>query len=330
MKRRPQVVAIVLIAAIVTMAILGICIGSVRISVSAILQSLFRTEATRTISKNTVYIIRNLRLPRVLAAILSGAALALCGLVFQSVFRNPMADSYILGVSSGASFFVGLAFVTGISFAEFSLPLVAFLGAIGTTTLLFIISRRNASSMLLSGIALNYLLSALTTLTIYISNRQAESILFWTMGSLGNTSWSKVGIIASVLLVSSLVTYRYCDAMDLLLMDDSTAISSGLNVKSTRILLLAISSVVTATVVCFCGIIGFVGLMSPHFVRIIVGPKHKRLLPLSMLMGAAIMLFSDIVSRFIIAPSELPIGIVTSVLGAPVFLVLLRRRNRGK
>lgn len=330
MKKKPEIVAIVLIVLIAAFAILGICLGSVRITTSDILQSLFRSAANRTIGRNTVYIIRNLRLPRVISAILCGAALALCGLVFQSVFRNPMADSYILGVSSGASFAVGLAFITGISFADFSLPMVAFLGAMGTTALLFVISKRNTSSMLLSGIALNYLLSALTTLTIYITNRQAESILFWTMGSLGNSSWQKVWTIAAVLFVATIITYRYCNAMDLLLMDDSTAISSGLDVKTTRIVLLAISSIVTATVVSFCGIIGFVGLMSPHFMRILVGPKHKRLLPLSMMMGSAIMLFSDIISRFIIAPAELPIGIVTSILGAPVFLVLLRRKARGK
>ena len=147
------------------------------------------------------------------------------------------------------------------------------------------------------------------------------------MGSLGNSSWKRVLILSCVLTAATVITGRSCTSMDLLLMDDSTAISSGVDVKKTRIILLAVASVVTATVVCFCGIIGFVGLMSPHFVRILVGPKHRRLLPLSMLMGSAILLFSDIICRFAVAPSELPIGIITSVLGAPVFLTLLRRRR---
>lgn len=324
MKRRPKLLTLILIIAIVAMTIAGICLGSVRITVSNILQAIFSPQ---NINKNTAYIIRNLRIPRVISAVLVGAALALCGVVFQSVFRNPMADSYVLGVSSGASFFVGLGFVVGISFADVSLPVVAFIGAMLTTVLLFAISRKNTASLLLSGIALNFFLSALTTLTVYLSNRQADNILFWTLGSLGSSSWSRVLILTCVLAASTVIVGINCTAMDLLLLDDSTAISSGVNIKKTRIILLAVASVVTATVVCFCGIIGFVGLMSPHFVRILVGPKHRRLLPLSMLMGSTILLFADIICRFAIAPSELPIGIITSVLGAPVFLTLLRRRH---
>ena len=326
MKRRPELLALILIVAIIAMTIAGICLGSVRISIGNIVQAIFSPQ---NINRNTAYIIRNLRIPRVISAILVGAALALCGVVFQSVFRNPMADSYVLGVSSGASFFVGLGFVIGISFADVSLPVVAFIGAMLTTALLFAISRKNTASLLLTGIALNFFLSALTTLTIYLSNRQADNILFWTLGSLGSSSWTRVLILACVLASATIITGSNSTAMDLLLMDDSTAISSGVDVKKTRIILLAVASVVTATVVCFCGIIGFVGLMSPHFVRLLVGPKHRRLLPLSMLMGSAILLFSDIVCRFAIAPSELPIGIITSVLGAPVFLTLLRRKHHA-
>ena len=325
-RRRPFAVGIVLAAILVILAFAGICLGSVRITVSDIVRAVFNPSS---ISRNTAYIIRNLRIPRILSAILTGASLALCGVVFQSVFRNPMADSYVLGVSSGASFFVGLGFVVGISFVDVSLPVVAFCGSILTTVLLFLISRRNTGTLLLSGIALNFFLSAMTTLTIYLSNRQADSILFWTLGSLGSSSWPRLLILCVVTIAATLVVGRNTEAMDLLLMDDSTAISSGLNVKAVRIILLVTASIVTATVVCFCGIIGFVGLMSPHFMRILVGPKHRRLLPLSMLMGAVILLFADIVCRSLIAPSELPIGIITSVLGAPVFLMLLRRKRHG-
>lgn len=325
-RRRPFAVGIVLAAILVILAFAGICLGSVRITVSDIVRAVFNPSS---ISRNTAYIIRNLRIPRILSAILTGASLALCGVVFQSVFRNPMADSYVLGVSSGASFFVGLGFVVGISFVDVSLPVVAFCGSILTTALLFLISRRNTGTLLLSGIALNFFLSAMTTLTIYLSNRQADNILFWTLGSLGSSSWPRLLILCVVTIAATLVVGRNTEAMDLLLMDDSTAISSGLNVKAVRIILLVTASIVTATVVCFCGIIGFVGLMSPHFMRILVGPKHRMLLPLSMLMGAVILLFADIVCRSLIAPSELPIGIITSVLGAPVFLMLLRRKRHG-
>ena len=190
MKRRPELLALILIVAIVAMTIAGICLGSVKISIGNIVQAIF---SPGTISNNTAYIIRNLRIPRVISAILVGAALALCGVVFQSVFRNPMADSYVLGVSSGASFFVGLGFVIGISFVDVSLPVVAFIGAMLTTVLLFAISRKNTASLLLSGIALNFFLSALTTLTIYLSNRQADNILFWSSARSG--SWASTWMI---------------------------------------------------------------------------------------------------------------------------------------
>ena len=258
-RRRPFAVGIVLAAILVILAFAGICLGSVRITVSDIVRAVFNPSS---ISRNTAYIIRNLRIPRILSAILTGASLALCGVVFQSVFRNPMADSYVLGVSSGASFFVGLGFVVGISFVDVSLPVVAFCGSILTTALLFLISRRNTGTLLLSGIALNFFLSAMTTLTIYLSNRQADNILFWTLGSLGSSSWPRLLILCVVTIAATLVVGRNTEAMDLLLMDDSTAISSGLNVKAVRIILLVTASIVTATVVCFCGIIGFVGLMS--------------------------------------------------------------------
>lgn len=323
-------VIIVLSIALLLVSILAICLGSVIITVSDIFQALFLKEANRSISRNTSYIIRSLRLPRIVTALLSGSALALCGLVFQSVFRNPMADSYILGVSSGSSFAVGLAFVLGAGSWDLALPPVAFVGAMTTTLLLFAISRRNPFSMLLSGIALNFLLSALTTLTVTMARKKAENIIFWSLGSLGNTSWNKVLVLLLILLVSTIVLCRYHNAMDLMLLDDSSAISSGLNIRTTRIVLLLLTSVLTATVVSFCGLIGFVGLMSPHFARLLVGAKHKRLLPVSMIIGALIMLVSDMIARTIVAPSELPIGIVTSILGAPVFLMLLRRKNNAK
>lgn len=324
MKRKTGLAATVLIIILVLLTIAGICIGSVKITVSDIIRAVFKPQE---ISRNSAYIIRNLRIPRVLSAIVTGAALALCGLVFQSVFRNPMADSYVLGVSSGASFAVGLGFVLGITYVDVSLPAIAFAGSLGTTLLLFAISRKNTSSLLLSGISLNFLLSALTTLTIYLSDHRADNILFWTLGSLGNSSWLRLLILSAVTFAAAIVIYGKRNAMDLLLMDDSTAISSGLDIKKTRILLLAIASVLTATVVCFTGIIGFVGLMSPHFMRLLLGPGHKRMIPLSMLTGSSILLFADIICRFVIPPSELPIGIVTSILGAPVFLLLLRRKR---
>jgi iron complex transport system permease protein len=235
-----------------------------------------------------------------------------------------MADSYILGVSSGASCLIGFNTLLGLGLGN--IP-SALLGSIGATSLLFATNKKDHQRLLLSGIALNFLLSALTTLTIYLGKRQMDSVLYWTMGSLSGSSWSEV----LILLVGSVLAFAYllsqATALDLLLLDDSTAVSSGLNIRKKRLILLFWATVLTALVVSYCGIIGFVGLMAPHFARLIVGPKHKRLIPVATLLGAVILLLADILARFIIAPSELPIGIITSILGAPVFLVLVRRRH---
>lgn len=337
MKKTTLVVATLIITLLLLM-ILGICLGSVKLSIRDIIGAFnFNSTVSSTVGgtvsgtvggtpQNVVYIIRNLRLPRVLCAALAGAALALGGLVFQSVFRNPMADSYILGVSSGASCLIGFNTLLGLGLGN--VP-AALLGSMGTAGLLFATNKRNQNKLLLSGIALNFLLSALTTLTIYLGRRQMDSVIYWTMGSLSAASWPRVLalFVASSLAFGFLLSHA--TALDLLLLDDSTAVSSGLNLRKIRLILLFWATVLTALVVSFCGIIGFVGLMSPHFARLILGPKHKRLIPASTLLGACLLLLADLLARFILAPSELPIGIITSILGAPVFLVLLRRNNNA-
>lgn len=315
-----------LLVLLFVLTIVGVCIGSVAIPLSTVVEAVFGTGNGSNASQSSVFIIRNIRLPRVVCAVLAGSALALGGLVFQSVFRNPMADSYILGVSSGASCLIGFNMLLAIGIGN---TFAALIGSICTTALLFATAKGDHSRLLLSGIAVNFLLSALTTLTIYLGRRQLDTVLYWTMGSLSGSSWPRAAILAAVVALSSFVLMARASVLDILLLDDSTAISSGLDAKVARMLLLAMASALTAVVVSFCGIIGFVGLMSPHFARLIIGAKHRGLIPTSMLFGAVILLLSDILSRSIVAPSELPIGIITSILGAPVFLVLLRRRRNG-
>lgn len=315
-----------LLVLLFVLTIVGVCIGSVAIPLSTVVEAVFGTGNGSNAPQSSVFIIRNIRLPRVVCAVLAGSALALGGLVFQSVFRNPMADSYILGVSSGASCLIGFNMLLAIGIGN---TFAALIGSICTTAMLFATAKGDHSRLLLSGIAVNFLLSALTTLTIYLGRRQLDTVLYWTMGSLSGSSWPRAAILAAVVALSSFVLMARASVLDILLLDDSTAISSGLDAKVARMLLLAMASALTAVVVSFCGIIGFVGLMSPHFARLIIGAKHRGLIPTSMLLGAVILLLSDILSRSIVAPSELPIGIITSILGAPVFLVLLRRHRNG-
>ena len=309
-----------LLVLLFVLTIVGVCIGSVAIPLSTVVEAVFGTGNGSNASQSAVFIIRNIRLPRVVCAVLAGSALALGGLVFQSVFRNPMADSYILGVSSGASCLIGFNMLLAIGIGN---TFAALIGSICTTAMLFATAKGDHNRLLLSGIAVNFLLSALTTLTIYLGRRQLDTVLYWTMGSLSGSSWPRATILAAVVVLSSFVLMARASVLDILLLDDSTAISSGLDAKVARMLPL------TAVVVSFCGIIGFVGLMSPHFARLIIGAKHRGLIPTSMLLGAVILLLSDILARCIVAPSELPIGVITSILGAPMFLVLLRRHKSG-
>lgn len=289
-------------------------------------------------SQAQFYIVWNLRLPRILSALIAGAVLAASGVVFQSVFRNPMADPYVLGISSGASFGVALALLAGMMptwAGSWGLPCSAWIGAMATAFLIFLISGRSGwsqSTLLLTGVALNYLLSALMTLLMYLNHEQLDQVIFWTLGSFGSSDWTKLTVmLVSTLLttVPLLLTHR---ELDLLLLDETSAISTGLSIRFWRLILLMIATAAVASVVAFCGVIGFVGLMAPHLVRMMIGPKHKRLLPCSMAVGALLMLLADTLSRTVMGTTELPVGVVTSIAGAPLFIILLknslRRRSR--
>lgn len=323
--KKKVLIATILCISIFLITIFSICIGAVAIKPYDVFISIFKPSSG--ISTNS-YIIRNMRLPRTLETILAGSILALSGLCYQCVFKNPMADSYILGISSGASCFVALAFFLGINLNNATLlPAFAFVGSISTALFLLSTNGKNRYSLLLTGIATNFLLSAVTTLFVYIGKRQLDAILYWTMGSFSNSSWIKVIILAVAFVLFLIFLFVKNKAMDILLLDDSTALSSGLDVSYQRTLILLVSSAFTALVVSYCGVIGFIGLMSPHIARLIMGPKHKSLIPVSMLFGSLILLLSDIISRTIVAPTELPVGIITSILGAPLFFVVLRRKK---
>lgn len=317
--RKSAPIAAVMILVICIFTAISLYSGAAEVSPSAVLADRSSPEA---------YILLNMRLPRVLSAILAGGILALSGLVFQSVFRNPMADSYLLGVSSGASLTAVLAalFIPSAILSVF-LPYFAFLGALLAAMLIFAISKREPASLILSGIAMNLLLSALTTLCVFVSRRKSESVLFWSLGSFSAADWPGVTYLLSALILLFAVTYIWATRLDILLLDTSTATSMGIDVNTTRLSLLVAASLATAVAVSLSGIIGFVGLMSPHFVKLLVGPKHRRTIPLSILLGSLIMLVSDLIARTVASPAELPVGIITSILGVPVFILLLRRRN---
>lgn len=289
-----------------------------------------------TYSQSQFYIVWNLRLPRILSALTAGAVLAASGVVFQSVFRNPMADPYVLGISSGASFGVALALLAGMMptwAGSWGLPASAWIGAMATAFLIFLVSGRGGwsqTTLLLTGVALNYLLSASMTLLMFLNHEQLDQVLFWTLGSFGSSDWTKLTVMlisALLTIIPLLLTHR---ELDLLLLDEASSISAGLSIRFWRFLLLALATAAVASVVAFCGVIGFIGLMAPHLVRMMIGPKHRRLLPCSMAVGALLMLLADTLSRTVMGTTELPVGVVTSIAGAPLFIILLKNSIRRR
>ncbi|MFH1144621.1 MAG: iron ABC transporter permease [Candidatus Eisenbacteria bacterium] len=274
-------------------------------------------------------IVLQIRLPRTLLAVLVGALLALSGLIMQAFFRNVMAEPYLVGVSSGAALGAVLAMLSGWSFrlGWFStVPLAAFLFALGTVLLVYLINRRrsglHAGGLLLSGIAIASAASAIVALLLVTSERSIQQVLFWLLGSLGAARWEHVGIIAPYAVVGLGVTLLLARDLDLLLWGDVTGAALGVHVVRSRTLLLAAASLMAAACVAVSGVIGFVGLMVPHIGRTLVGSSHRRLIPASMLLGGFLLLWADVLARTLRAPTELPLGAITAIVGAP-FLVYL-------
>lgn len=283
--------------------------------------------AGKSSSASQSYIIWQLRLPRILASFFCGAILSLSGAVFQASLRNPMADPFILGISSGASFGVAVAVFFGFA-PLFGLPGSALVGAIGTTLgIIMLAARRRSSSttLLLTGVAFNYILSAAMTLLMFLHKEQYQRILFWTLGSFSSSTYVQVFVIFIAWSILFITLSLNSSSMDMLLLDELSARSGGLSVKRTRVSLLLLASFATALCVAYFGVIGFIGLMAPHATRLLVGPKHKSLLLPSSLLGGVLLLSSDTLSRILLPSGELPVGVITSLLGVPVFIHLLRR-----
>lgn len=308
-------------------------IGSVNIPVERILEVLSGggTDGERQI-------IWNLRLPRILLGVMVGASLAVAGAAMQGVFRNPMASPYVLGISSGAAFGASIAIVMGVSWLSgaFAIPAMAFLFCFLTLFLVYAISRTKGGyvpveTLLLAGIAVGAFFSALVSLMQYFAGEQLAGIVFWMMGGLWNAKWSHVLLTLPMIVAGVLVIWLLSRDLNTLMVGEEHALHLGLNVNGIRILILLASALVTAAAVSVSGIIGFVGLVIPHVARLLVGPDHRILIPASVLGGAVFMVWMDTLARTVIAPAELPVGIITAVLGAPFFIYLIvsRRRQMG-
>ncbi|HDN97725.1 MAG TPA: iron ABC transporter permease [bacterium] len=276
-------------------------------------------------------ILIGIRLPRILLAGLVGAGLSIAGCSMQGLFRNPMASPYVTGIASSAAFGASLAIILKIDTGWIA-PL-AFLFSVSTAFLVYFIAKVKGKlpvgTLLLSGIAISLFFSALVSFMQYIAGeKQLRQIVFWLMGGLWASNWKKVAVSLPLILSGSFGISFFSRDLNILLSGEEDALNLGVDVENVRKMVLVLASLITATCVAFCGVIGFVGLIVPHMMRLIVGPDHRILLPSSFLAGAIFLIWTDTLARKIIAPAELPVGVITALLGAPFFLFLLRSRKK--
>ncbi|WP_414496697.1 FecCD family ABC transporter permease [Streptomyces sp. CRN 30] len=278
-------------------------------------------------------IVWELRLPRTLLAAVCGAGLTVCGAVMQSLLRNPLADPFVLGVSSGASTGAVVVVVLGIGGGALSLSAGAFLGALLSFSLVLLLSHTLGGStdrVVLSGVAAMQLFSALTSFVVMTSGdaETTRGVLFWLLGSLGGAGWTDVWICLAVLAVALVVCLGHARTLDAFAFGQEAAAALGVSVARTRLVLLCVTALLTAVLVASAGAIGFVGLVLPHAARALVGPGHARLLPVSALAGAVFLVWVDTLARTVLDPQEVPVGVVTSLIGVPAFVLVLYRTRR--
>ena len=273
-----------------------------------------------------------LRLPRVILAALVGAQLSVCGAIYQSVFRNPLTDPYVLGISSGASLGAALAILFGLEAFLFGVGGFALVTALLTILLIFRIAaignRLHTTTLLLTGVCLTFLVTAVVSLLMALHHDKMESIIFWTMGSFASASWLDIWILIPIAVVGLLITLYYSKDLNLLLAGSETAQSLGVEVEKVRRRLLFVTTLMVAFSVSTCGVIGFVGLVVPHCIRLVAGPDNRRIIPYSIFVGALFLLLCDTLARTLIPPNELPVGSITALVGAPMFIFLLYKSKR--
>ncbi len=280
-------------------------------------------------------ILLQMRLPRVLLAAAVGTSLAVAGAAFQGLFRNPMADPYVIGISSGAAVGAILGMLSGIQVVMGgfgTVPLFAFGGGFLTMLLVYYMARVGKTvpvmTLLLSGIAISAFLSAVVSLLTFFAGDKLHQVVFWLMGGLGGATWEQVLVMIPYAAAGYLLVALYSRELNAMLMGEETAMHLGVETEKVKKFILVGSSLLVAAAVSTSGIIGFVGLVVPHFIRLIAGPDHRFLLPASALLGAALLIGTDTLARTVIAPTELPVGIITSLVGAPMFLYLLKKRKK--
>lgn len=308
--------------------------GAKFISLDQIISALMSMIDANTTASMTDTIITDIRLPRLIYSVLTGIGLSLVGLLMQTVTRNALADPYVLGVSSGASTGAVFAIIMGgLPFlGQYNTPIFAALGAaLSIILVLLCVGKSNSPvKLILIGMGMTGVFSALTMMIIYGAKHEAQvrSAMFWLLGSFAGIQWSDLPLTAIIITLFMLYIYTFNQDLDVLLLGNHEAAQMGLSIKQLQLSIVVISSIVIATLVSKVGVVGFIGLIIPHLARIIGGPKHKHTLLFSTLIGSIVMIWSDVLSRALYSPEEIPIGVLTSLLGAPLFIWIIMNRYK--
>ena len=332
--KKVLIVSTLLSLLLIFIILLSVTMGSVKVpalrSIRILFQSILGLKATGNETERVI--ILSLRFPRAILAGLVGAGLSVSGATLQALLRNPLADPYILGVSSGAAVGVIVAILMGLSTHSFGLPLASFVGAILTVIVVFYFGRQDGkihpNTLLLAGVIIGSFLSALIMFFISVSQKEElHTIIFWLMGDFSFSNVRAILVILPYILLGILVLYLRSRQLNLILSGEENAVQLGVDVERLKVLSYLFASLITAASVSVCGLIGFVGLIIPHSVRLVFGPDHRLLIPSSALVGASFLIASDTFARTLLAPTELPVGVITAAFGGPFFIYLLRTRK---
>jgi cobalamin transport system permease protein len=332
-RRRVVTVAAASVTLLVVAIFGGLVIGPTPIGLGRVVGDVFSHlglgHSTLRPLQSTV--IWQLRAPRMVLGVLAGAMLAVAGGSYQGVFRNPLADPYLLGVAAGAGLGATFAIVHAGGLTPTWTPLLAFVGAIAAVSATWLVGgrglRTNSSTLILAGVAVSSLLTSAQTFLQQSSSNSIAHVYIWLLGSLASASWHSVVMVLPYVVVGTGTCLAAARALDVMSVGEDESRSLGLPVRQVRLLVVAASSLGTAAVVSAVGLIGFVGIIVPHLVRLLVGTSYRRILPISVVAGSAFLVLCDTIARTVLAPSELPIGVVTALVGAPVFVVVLNLRR---
>jgi len=339
MKTRAKVIISICMCVIVLL--FGIGIGSIYVPpldiINILLNKLFSNPLPSYIPSTSTSILWNLRFPRTILAFIVGGALAVSGTVMQSVLKNPLASSYTLGVSSGASVGAGIVIITGFNIpliGIFTLPLVGLIFGLSTVFLAVSFTSRLDKNMenntiILVGMVFSLFINAVLTLMTAMSKQHLEQIALWQMGSFALKEWANVLVLFPIVLFGILLLMRYSKELDIMTFGEDQARAIGVDIHKIKWILLGISAALTGSAISFVGVIGFIDLIAPHVVRKIFGSSHKIVIPMSVLFGGSFMVIADLVARTIISPSELPVGSITALIGAPFFIYVYFSRRKA-